>query len=40
MDKSFKINAFFDEKSEEVEKIIAEYLIFIKHGKEKKCLKK
>lgn len=27
MDKSFKINVYFDEESEDVEKIIADYLV-------------
>ena len=38
----FKINVQFDEKGDELEKIISYFLIdvFIKHRKENKCLKK
>ena len=38
----FKINVQFDEKGDELEKIISYFLrdVFIKHGKEDKCLKK
>lgn len=42
MNDLFKINVQFDEKGDELEKIISYILIdiFIKHGKEDKCLKK
>ncbi len=39
MNEKFKINVYFDEKGEEIENLISRFLIvFIKHGKEEKCL--
>ena len=36
----FKINVYFDEKGEELEKIILYFLrdVFIKHSEEEECL--
>ncbi len=43
MYETFKINAYFDEKGEEIEDLVSRFLIqivLIQHSKEEQCLNK